>query len=209
VTSTSPIDVGAPPRGKRWIRAKILKLTRTLHIYLTLLGLATMVFFAVTGFMLNHDEWFDRGTPVTRTASGQLPMAMLRPIDKLAIAEKLRADFHITGAVVEFSADRDEIRVTYKGPGHRADASIDPATGAVDMTFESRGLIGLITDLHKGADSGKAWKWVIDAVAILITIGAVTGVLMWWHLPKRRRLGTVALVLGVASAVVVYFLMVP
>lgn len=209
VTSTPTIDPATPPHGKRWIRARILKLNRTLHIYLTLLGLAGMIFFAVTGFMLNHDDWFERGRPVTRAEKGQLPPSLFQPIDKLAVAEKLRSEFHITGGVVDFTIEQDEVRVTFKSPGRRTDASIDPATGAVDLTFETRGLIGRITDLHKGADSGNGWKLVIDAIAILITVGAVTGVLMWWHLPKRRRLGWAALLLGAGASVGVYFLMVP
>jgi hypothetical protein len=198
-----------PQHGKRWIRARLLKLNRTVHVYLTLLGLAMMLFFAVTGFMLNHDDWFDRGKPVTKTLTGQLPGNLLQPVDKLAVEEKLRGDFRITGTVVEFTTDRDEIRVTWKSPGRRADASIDPATGAVELTIESRGLIGRLTDLHKGADSGAAWKLVIDAVAILIAIGAITGLLMWSHLPKRRNLGIVAMLLGAGGSLVVYWLLVP
>jgi hypothetical protein len=140
--------------GKRWIRARTLKLNRTLHIYLTLLGLATMVFFAITGFILNHDEWFDTGTPVTRTVTGQLPTSILRPPDKLAIAEKLRSDFQIHGIVDAFNTG-DDIEVTYKSPGRRADAVINPETGAVEVTFGSRGLIARMSDLHRGKFGGR------------------------------------------------------
>ena len=206
VTATSA--AGARHR-RHWVHAAALKFSRTLHIYLSLLGLCMMVFFATTGFMLNHEAWFDRVHPATHMRQGQLPPAMFHPIDKLAIAEKLRSDFYITGVVVEFTADPDEVRVIYKGPGRRTDAAIDPATGHVELTFESRGLIGRITDLHRGADSGAAWRRVIDAAAILIAAGALTGVFMWWHLPRRRRLGLVAILLGLGLSAAVYFAMVP
>ena len=42
-------------RFHRWL----LKTARTIHVYVTLLGLALILFFAITGFMLNHIEWFE------------------------------------------------------------------------------------------------------------------------------------------------------
>ena len=107
-------------------------------------------------------------------------------------------------AGVEFTKDADEVRVTFKGQGRRTDASIDPATGAVELTFESRGLMGRISDLHRGADSGNAWKWVIDAVAVLMVVGALTGLMMWWHIPRRRRLGVISLLLGVLAGASIF-----
>lgn len=203
-------DHAARPHGKRWIKAALLKFTRVFHIYFMMLGLALMTFFAVTGFMLNHDEWFEGGRPVTRTATGQFPRALLHPpLDKLAIAEKLRADFHITGMVVEFTAEPDEVHVTYKGPGRRTDAALNPGSGAVELTFESRGIIGRLTDLHKGADSGTAWKRVIDAVAIFVALGVLTGLILWWRLPKRRHWGVIAVLLGAGASLALYLLLVP
>ncbi len=35
-----------------------MKLLRLLHLYLSMLGFVLMAFFAVTGFMLNHQDYF-------------------------------------------------------------------------------------------------------------------------------------------------------
>jgi hypothetical protein len=98
-------------RFHRWI----LKAARTLHLYTTLFGLALILFFALTGFMLNHMEWFlpddarlealkradRRALPLDKMPGGKLP----EPNDdgeptaegKLAVVEALRKEFNISG----------------------------------------------------------------------------------------------------------------
>jgi hypothetical protein len=86
---------------------------------------------------------------------------------------------------------------------------INPGTGAVEVTFESRGLIARMSDLHRGKFGGKVWNSIIDIAAALIVVGALTGFMLWWHLPKRRRLGTAALLIRFLASLAVYFLLVP
>jgi hypothetical protein len=98
-------------RFHRWI----LKTARMLHLYTTLFGLALILFFAITGFMLNHMEWFlpddarleslkrtdRRPLPLDKMPGGKLP----EPNDdgeptaegKLAVVEALRKEFDIRG----------------------------------------------------------------------------------------------------------------
>ena len=47
------------PRSKAgaW-RSRAYTLSRTLHLYLSLLAFLTLLFFAVTGLTLNHPGWF-------------------------------------------------------------------------------------------------------------------------------------------------------
>ncbi len=199
---------GQRPASAAW-RA-FLKLNRTLHIYLTMLALLMLSFFSVTGFMLNHDTWFQSAQPHTRTATGKFALEMLKNPDKLAIVEKLRADFGASGAVTDFdTSSEDSLRVTFKSPGRQVEAAIDRQTGAAELTFESRGLAGRITDLHKGAEAGTGWKRIIDGVAIFLALSIISGGVMWWSLPKRRKIGLAALVAGGVLSLAVYFIMVP
>jgi hypothetical protein len=66
-----------------------------------------------------------------------------------------------------------------------------------------------LDDLHRGKDSGIAWSWLIDLSAVLLLLGALTGITLWIALPKRRTLGLIALGLGVGVCVLVYLLVVP
>jgi uncharacterized protein len=66
-----------------------------------------------------------------------------------------------------------------------------------------------LDDLHRGKDSGRAWSLIIDASALLLLIGSLTGILMWFTLPRRRKLGMISLAAGVAVCAVIYFVWVP
>ena len=120
----------------------VLRWTRTLHIYLTLLALLLLLFFAVTGFMLNHADWFSLEEVQTRTKEGHLPTAVLSdPPDKLAVVERLRADFGVAGLVDSFEIEEDELRVVFTGPGQRTEATIERAEGLTKVVSESHGLM--------------------------------------------------------------------
>lgn len=186
-----------------------LSISRTLHIYLTMLVALLLLFFGSTGFMLNHAEWFGLETIVNTTKEGTLPKTMLAPLDKLAVVEWLRAEMGVTGAMDSFDADADLIRVVFKRPGLRAEANIKVADGRVELAVEQRGTAALLTDLHKGASAGTGWKWVIDGTAVLLVLGSLTGLILWISLPKRRALGIVALIVGVAASLSTYFFLVP
>jgi hypothetical protein len=186
-----------------------LSLSRTLHIYLTMLVCLLLLFFGTTGFMLNHADWFSLETIRNETREGTVPRAALAPLDKLAVVEYLRAELGAVGAVDSFEADAESIRIVFKRPGTRVEANVKAADGHVEIASERRGTAALLTDLHKGASAGGGWKWVIDGTAVLLVLGSLTGLILWISLPRRRALGIVALTVGVAASLATYFFLVP
>jgi hypothetical protein len=186
--------------------------TRTIHIYLTMAAMALMVFFALTGITANHEEWFGATTPMERKMSGVTPKEALdieKP-DKLRVVEHLRANFQVTGAMVSFENDDKElVTVIFKAPGRNCKAEINRADGKTEVTITTFGIFGRINDLHRARDTGETWRLMVDLSAITIILAAITGVILWLALPKRRKLGIVATVLGTGVCVVFYFLVVP
>jgi hypothetical protein len=166
------------PAGRR-----LLTLSRTLHIYLTMLVCLLLLFFGTTGFMLNHADGFGLEAIRTGTREGTLPRSMLAPVDRLAVVERLRADFGAVGAVDSFEEEDEALRIVFRRPGWRGEASVKRADGHVELTTEARGTAALLTDLHKGAYAGSGWKWMIDATAILLVLGSLTGLILWISLP--------------------------
>ena len=180
---------------------QLLTISRTLHIYTTLAALLLLLFFAVTGFIANHDDWFGVSARSVREAQGKIDPAILAKADRLEVVERLRKDHGIRLNVNAYEPDDQSIRVVFKGPGRSAEANIDRASGEVKLHLETRGLLGFFADLHKGADTGKAWNRFIDVSAIILAFGAITGLLLWISLPNRRKVGLAALVAGVAVSV--------
>ena len=53
----------------------LLKCARLVHVYLTMFGCLLILFFAVTGFMLNHEDWFLSDSEEETSTSGRRAMA--------------------------------------------------------------------------------------------------------------------------------------
>lgn len=193
------MSTAGEPRGHRlpyWVR--------WLHLYGSLLGLAATLLFAVTGLTLNHAEWFESGEPAVRTLAGELPVAQLAgTVDKLAIAERLRAEHHLRGAVSDFSIADDECVVVWKGPAYSADATIERSTGKYQIEESRRPLLALLDDLHKGRDCGPVWSVVIDASAVVLTGLSLTGLWLLLYLKKRRRTGLLVGFVGLVALLAV------
>lgn len=271
----------------------LLKWARIVHVYITLFGFVTLLFFAVTGFMLNHENWF---LP-TQTTTGKIPTELLRAADRDAIIDALRSDFgvpsdmalnafdsdpgtfHITfksdkgtaeaviraddGTTVvtvdsdsqsrervsiiegkmpiellipddpskqlpivevlrrDFGArgevnvpptyekESESFSVVFKAPTYQATATIRASDGQTKVKHQSRGINGILLDLHRGKDSGEQWSLVVDVVSILFVIVSATGLILWSSLRGRAQHGIAVLLLGLVISVAIYFLWVP
>lgn len=222
--SESPSTTSAAPRRarRRPLKARVAALMRWLHIYLSMFGLATVLFFSVTGLTLNHPDWLFGTVERTEKVTGKIKPEWLRVansgsesapagssdegVAKLEIVEKFRADHGVRGALAEFRVDDEECQVSFKGPGYSADAFIDRESGRYELTQLHQGFVAVINDLHKGRDTGPAWSLVIDVSAILLTIISLTGLVLLFYL-KLRRVGGVAMIAvgTLALAVVAWF----
>jgi hypothetical protein len=185
------------------------KWSRTIHIYISMLGLLAVIFFSVTGIMLNHEEWFGFAEPHIVKKEGAIPEAMATQPDKLVIVEKLRKDFAATGALDSFEIEDDHLTVSFKSPGRHTDATIQRADGHAEVSLESHGFSGRFVDLHRGTDAGPGWRFIIDATAVLLLITCGTGLLLWCLVPKWRPLGLTAVAVSVIVCAIVYFTLVP
>ncbi len=154
----------------RWI----LKTSRTVHVYLTLFGLTLILFFAVTGFMLNHTEWFlpddakleaqtrreSRPLPLDKMPGGKLPVPSessgeATGEEKLAVVEALRKEFDVRGELSSFvfvkdDNDRPQIKVEFKRAGGETIATIDAESATTEVASTYQGWVIVMTDLHRG-----------------------------------------------------------
>ncbi|MBI4662742.1 MAG: PepSY-associated TM helix domain-containing protein [Verrucomicrobia bacterium] len=190
-------------------RRLLKKWSRTFHIYLSMLGLLGILFFAITGLMLNHPEWFGLTETRMRRLEGIVPPALLQEPDKLAVVEKLRQEFSVRGALDSFEIDEDQITVIFKSPTRRDQAVIDRRHGRVQVMMEGRSAAARFAELHRGVEAGSAWRLVIDVVAAVQIISALTGMLLWWLVPRWRPLGLTALAVCLSACALVYFAWVP
>jgi hypothetical protein len=187
-------------------------LSRWLHLYLSMLSFVIVLFFAVTGFTLNHASWFEQS--ITHEIAGKLAISWLNQasvegVDKLVVAEQLRQANSLRGAVTDFRIDEEECYVSFRGPGYTADATIDRTTGNYQITETKMGMIALLNDLHKGRDTGSAWSLAIDGAALFMVLVSVTGLWLLYYLKRRRWSGWMWLLIGGLIMLGVYVWAVP
>ncbi len=200
---------GALPQRRllHWKRV-LASWSRWLHTYLSMFSFMILLFFAVTGFTLNHAEWFDnqRSTSQSQGAVDRSWMGSRgsKDVAKLEIVEYLRRVHGIRSAVSDFQVDDEQCEVSFKGPGYEAGAIIDRDTGKYDLSVTRFGFVAIVNDLHKGRDTGGKWSAVIDFSAILMTLVSLTGLTLIFFLTKRRFSGLVVFATGLLLFYLVY-----
>jgi uncharacterized protein len=212
VMRTAAPRAQAQPSALAWKR-RIAKYSRWLHVYGSMASFVVVFFFAVTGLTLNHTEWFAGSERTTQVKSALVATwtktAEDKDVAKLEIVEHLRKAHGVHGEVADFRVDADQCSVSFKAPGYTADAFIDRATGRYDLTVTRMGLVAIVNDLHKGRDSGPAWKLLIDLSAALLTFVSLSGLVLIYFIHKHRFAGLMSLAGGGAIVYLVYAVWVP
>ncbi len=194
---------------KLHINRHLLSFCRTIHVYLTMLGLGVMLFFGITGFTVNHEEWFHATRPVVTDTTGQTPVELLAKADNLRIVEHLRATFHIMGAMTDFANEDGKFSVSFKDPGQLWEVEIEKSTGKTSVHNEAYNFTAIMNNLHRGRYAGPAWSWIIDISACFIVLACATGLVLWLALPRRRLIGASALLFGTIGVLLIYHFLIP
>jgi hypothetical protein len=186
--------------GQRW--------TRLLHSWLSMLTMLVVLFFALTGLLLHHQEWTFGITPSTTQVSGELPSSSVVDgnANFLDISEYLRANQGAAGQVSDYGTSGTTGRIAYTGPGYAATAVFDLSTGSYTMTTTRYGLVSYFYDLHRGSNTSGAWGWVIDVAAVGLALVALTGVVLQLMIRKKRTTALILLGVGVVAGVGLMFL---
>ena len=230
---SSPTQADRPAHSRtrgRNLKIWLVRVTLWLHIYVSMFGLAAVLFFSITGITLNHPDWFFGNSERRTQADGQVELRWLhvgtpaaaaegpeaerepdlsKEVAKLEVVEHLRKTHAIRGALADFRVDENECMLSFKGPGYAADAFIDRASGHYNLTQTEHGFVAVINDLHKGRDTGPVWSAVIDISAVVLTIISLTGLILIFFLKLRRGPGLVVSLVGAAVIVAICLLWVP
>jgi hypothetical protein len=193
--------------GKK-AKKKVAKVSRWLHIYLSMVSFAIVLFFSITGLTLNHADFF-AGKAITTKDTGRVTAAWVNVKDtnlvsKLNIAEYFRNKHHVKGAVSDFRIDDSQVSISYRGPGYEGDAYITRETGEYELSQTRGSFVAFMNDLHKGRDTGTAWSWVIDVSAIFLVLISLSGLILLLFIKKKRMSGVILAVIGLLLIWLIY-----
>jgi hypothetical protein len=194
------------------LKRRVAKYSRWLHIYVSMTSFVIVLFFAVTGWTLNHPDTFG-GLERRRQAAGSIDTKLtntggVEPA-KREIVEAVQRDQRVGGALSDFRVDDEQISLAFKGPGYMADAAVDRRSGKYEFSESRLGPIAMLNDLHKGRDTGSAWKLLIDVSAGLLTFISLSGLVLLYFIHKHRVAGFVLLLAGGAVTALIVWAWVP
>lgn len=179
-----------------------LKQLHSWHWISAAISLSGMFVFSVTGITLNHAATIS-AKPQVVAANATLPTSitglLARPqsSDNAPLPDLVRAEVEaLVGVDVGAAAaewTEDEVYVAVPGPGSDAWVSIDRLSGVIESERTDRGWVSFFNDLHKGRNTGSAWFWLIDVLAVACVIFTFTGLLLL-QLHARHRPSTWPLV---------------
>jgi hypothetical protein len=195
-------------------KKEVAKLSRWLHIYLSMVSFAVVLFFSFTGLTLNHPTWMGGDKQVVIKNKGSLNATWVNNPDtnkiaKLEIVEFLRKKYNVKGAVSEFRIDEAEVSVVFKGPAYSCDAFIDREKGSYEISEIKMGIVAIMNDLHKGRDSGSGWSWIIDISAVFLILVSLSGLILLFFMKKRRTAGLITGLIGLILCYLIYAIFVP
>lgn len=201
-----------PKRKKRSAKQFWVKQLHSWHWISAAISLAGMFVFAITGITLNHASTI-AAEPRIVTTSADLPQSMVELLRRsprsgnAPLPEALRSQVEQAVGIDAGSTPAEwseaEVYVAIPGPGSDAWVSIDRASGAMEAERTDRGWVSFFNDLHKGRNTGTAWFWLIDVLAVACVIFTFTGLLLL-QLHARHRPSTWPLVgLGTAGPLII------
>ncbi|WP_146602375.1 PepSY-associated TM helix domain-containing protein [Novipirellula aureliae] len=205
-------EVPPTPRPASWSRTIV-----TWHWISSAVSLVGMLLFAITGITLNHASQIE-GNPQVESRTAEMPQGLQDRVRQIQVdgsgtlpvevASWLTDRFEkpIGSRLADWSDD--EIYLSMPGPGTDAWLAIDRETGMVEFERTQRGWISYFNDLHKGRNTGPAWKWVLDLFALATVVFCVTGLMLLIQHARRRRLTWPLVALGFVAPALVAILLI-
>lgn len=147
------------------------------------------MFFALTGLLLNHPEWFENAPPEqkqTLPLSASLKQAISQQENPTQlILNQVRQQALVTGRFQSSEVLEDEISLRLASPAGTTDIWIDKLGNQIEITRKPANVAGLINDLHRGKQTSTSWRWFIDIAAIIIMLLSIAGYILFFMQAQR------------------------
>ncbi len=186
------------------MKGEFYRLARDWHGYLSALAFLALIFFAGTGVLLNHPGLLQGEPPAPVETAFTLTAEEIAAVRAAAepgreLARIAANHGELAGAYRAGDLAGDDLYVNLQGVRGRTDVTGNLATGEVTVHVEGADAVGVANELHRGEHAGDAWRFFIDAIAVVLIALSVIGLVLFFSL--RFRLKT-ALVLMAGSAII-------
>lgn len=188
---------------------------RWIHGQLALTLALAVLMYATSGWFIQYGRLFFPETPTlneTRSVAGLAHEAALEPALEAADAAseraiRLRDSLDIPGRLLEVRPAGPGWRAKFASASQRTELTWRPASDDVQLEIRPASFGPSFTTLHRvhGAHGGAAYLLfavLVDLVGVAMIVYAITGVILWWKIKRKKRLGLGLLGAGSALTLV-------
>ncbi len=206
----------APPRAKAafsFNKGAFYRVCRMLHAYLSAFAFLALIFFALTGLLLDHPDWLQT-KPREQEVKLAIPAALLKAAvqahdQPAALAAAVMRLTPIVGVYKSGEIDDGEANLRFEGTKGSSTVTVDIRNGAADVSVQHASLVSVIGDLHRGKNAGAAWRLVIDLSAVVILALSLIGYVLFFSLRFRLRTSLILTAVSLGVLIGVFVLLTP
>lgn len=181
-----------PNRKRTRFRVGFYRQCRIWHGYLSAVAFVALIFFSLTGIFLNHPEWFagEGAGPIERSLkipNQSLVEALKQPDIPRVLAQSLAHLTKLRGAFQAGEIEDNRALIRMSGASGSSDITVNLETGEATIVIERAKLITIINELHRGTNSGRVWRVLIDVVAVLTLVISLIGYIIVFSLKVRLK----------------------
>ncbi|MEL6686300.1 MAG: PepSY-associated TM helix domain-containing protein [Pseudomonadota bacterium] len=197
VKKTPAIKSRKVPKQSYWFapgvkKPAVMKAARMLHGYLSAFAFLALMFFALTGLLLNHPEWLESAngepTEVILLLSDEQRALILDSEDPIqALDQFVSGSAKFIGAFKSGEDLGEEIMLRYSSAKGATTVFADLVAQEVSIETTRANMSSVIRELHRGKDTANSWKFMIDFIAVLTLALSLIGFFLFFTIKFRLK----------------------
>jgi hypothetical protein len=207
------------PRAPRPVAASTLPLRmravqwlRRTHGWIGLWGATLGLLFGISGIWLNHRAILKLPPMAQQRVNTQIALPDPAPVDAAALAVWLQTALKLEAPASSVKTDAarpvawaekpaaggpaapvlmqpEHWTITYGGPRHSVQAETWAGNRSVSVRTLDNGLMGTLTNLHKGSGMTAPWILLVDTLAGSLILLSLSGLTLWTLTNRKRVVG--------------------
>jgi hypothetical protein len=185
----------------------MFRIVRTIHLSCALvLGVFLSMYF-VTGYVVTRRSWFGPDRPTTTSRVVELPSPPAAERGGMRFAAWMADACGVHGQCGEPRRKKDgRWEVVCARPGYSATLTVSEELRRVEVKEVTHGWQQTLVGFHRlhGYRGGwlyLVWAVVYDLASLSLIVFAVSGVVLWYMMTRRRTAGWIVLAAGLAFTI--------
>lgn len=194
---------------------------RKFHIYAGMFFLFFILFFSVSGLLLNHGSWeFTSFWKERRETKTETIVSLSSNRDSASLILQIMKQIKISGEISNVRLTPESLFFRVSKPGLIREVNVDMKSCLCVINEISFNLWGKIRTLHTFNGSDKehpelrpnwfvtnTWRLAMDSVALGMIYLCISSWLMWYEIRKSYPAGMVIFVIGMVGAIFFVFIL--